>query len=360
MRFDMHCHVVGGGRDIDAADRDVYYLAEDNHHWLVRFLETMVEHELEDLGARVEGGRIRTRDYLKLVRRLLRRSTEIDAVVLLGLDAVYSPKTGERDDRRTDLLVSTRFLARATRALNAWLANHRKKAVRRKRFFCAPSVSPNRPDWEVALQEVIATPAAVAVKWIPSVLHVDPRDPRHGAFYDALAAAGLPLLCHVGPEYAFPDGIRNRALDGFRRLDRALDRGVRVIAAHCATPVLPLLDRDETRAFARFMEKANAGGEVRLWADTSALSLTTRIPYVRKIRDLIPDAWLLNGSDFPIPVGGSGHVPLVAPDMTVSEYLEIRRTPNPLDRDVRIKRAMGFPDSILENAANVLRLPASA
>ena len=35
MRFDMHCHVIGGGTDIDAADEDVYYFPEDNHHWFV-------------------------------------------------------------------------------------------------------------------------------------------------------------------------------------------------------------------------------------------------------------------------------------------------------------------------------------
>jgi hypothetical protein len=43
--------------------------------------------------------------------------------------------------------------------------------------------------------------------------------------------------------------------------------------------------------------------------------------------------------------------------ITVEEYLEIKKTQNPLDRDVKIKRAHGFSDSILENAEKVLRLP---
>jgi AcrR family transcriptional regulator len=356
MRIDMHCHLLGGGSDIDAADEDVYYFPEDNHHWLVRLLESVVEQELAELGARVEDGRIRTEDYLALVRKLLRESEEIDAVVLLGMDAVYSPETGERDDRRTDLLVSTRLLGRVVEELNAALD---AEGAAGKRFFCAPSVSPNRLDWSDALDEVVALPSAVAIKLIPSAQHVTIDDPRHGPYYEKLAATGLPLLCHVGPEYAFPDGIRNRELDGFRRLRLPLEHGARVIAAHCATPVVPILDRDETSAFHAFLEEANASGETRLFTDTSALSLTSRLPYIRGILESIPPEWMLHGTDFPIPIEGAGHLPLVAPDMTLPEYLEVRKTRNPLDRDVRLKRAMGFPDSILGNAENVLRLPAS-
>ncbi len=43
--------------------------------------------------------------------------------------------------------------------------------------------------------------------------------------------------------------------------------------------------------------------------------------------------------------------------MTLEEYERIIKMQNPLDRDVRIKRAHGFSDSILENAEKVLRLP---
>jgi hypothetical protein len=42
--------------------------------------------------------------------------------------------------------------------------------------------------------------------------------------------------------------------------------------------------------------------------------------------------------------------------MTFKEYMDILNTKNPFDLDVKIKRAHGFSDSILENPANVLRL----
>jgi len=40
----------------------------------------------------------------------------------------------------------------------------------------------------------------------------------------------------------------------------------------------------------------------------------------------------------------------------MEEYLEIKKTRNPLERDMRIKRVHGFSDSILENVEKILRL----
>ncbi|RLA99765.1 MAG: hypothetical protein DRG55_07415 [Deltaproteobacteria bacterium] len=78
------------------------------------------------------------------------------------------------------------------------------------------SVSPNRRDWEAELEYVLTQTEAVLIKWIPSVQHIDLRDERHREFYRALTAHHMPLLCHVGPEYSFPEGIRRRELDDFK------------------------------------------------------------------------------------------------------------------------------------------------
>lgn len=51
------------------------------------------------------------------------------------------------------------------------------------------------------------------------------------------------------------------------------------------------------------------------------------------------------------------HLPWVTHKMTPSKYIQIHKTKNLLDKDVRIKRAHGFADSILENTERVLRLP---
>ena len=268
---------------------------------------------------------------------------------------MFSVRTGLLKERKTDLWVSNRYLAKTVDALNARLSGEDDPERRKKRFYFGASVSPNRHDWEEELDWVLTQTDAVLLKMIPSVQHIRMMDSRHRAFFDALAAAKMPLLCHVGPEYSFPEGIRKGHLDDFRKLDLALERGVTVIAAHCATPVFPIYDKNEVREFAAYMRAANTDGVVRLLSDTSALSLSTRIPLIPQVLEFFPPEWLVHGSDFPIPIDGSAHLPVIATDVSPREYLEIRRTENVLDRDVAIKRAMGFSDSILTNAEKVLR-----
>jgi len=356
MNIDMHIHVVGSGRDIEKVDEDVFFDPSDNQEWFTRVLYWWLEKDMKRLGSDVNhDGRVSTREYLDLVYGLVMDSKEIDGVVLLALDAVFSPATGELQTKETDLWVSNRFLAREAARLNREARLEADPSKRAKRFFFGASVSPNRLDWKEELAFVVERTEAVLLKLIPSVQHVDMMDRRHREFFNAVAMSGMPMLCHVGPEYSFPEGFRNRKLDSFRRLELALAHNVTVIAAHCATPVFPLLDNDDTDQFIKFMEESNDNGSIQLLADTSALSLSTRIPLVARILDRIPPEWLVHGSDFPIPIDGWTHVPWLTHDVKLSEYLRILKTRNPLDRDVAIKRAMGFDDSALGNAGDVLR-----
>lgn len=181
-------------------------------------------------------------------------------------------------------------------------------------------------------------------------------DERHEEFYNALSAHNMPFLCHVGAEYSFPEGIWKKELDYYKNLEKALGCSVSVIAAHCATPVFPIVDKKMVKEFYSFMKDVNSSGKARLWADTSALSLSTRLPFIPEIIDTFPSEWLVHGSDFPIPIDSWPHLPLVTHDITPEEYIRICRTKNSFDRDVRIKRAHGFSSSIIENAEKVLRL----
>ncbi len=355
MTIDIHCHVVGNGKDIDNADKDVYVYAEDNQHWFTRTLWNMMEADL----IRTEGDlnrdkMISTNEYIEHIYRMLTTSSHIDGMVLLAMDAVYSQKTGQLDKERTDVWVTNRFLIEAVRKLNLRLAEEGKHG---KRFYMGASVSPNRTDWQTELQFVLDQPETVLLKLIPSTQHISLRDTRHKDYFEMLAEAGLPLLCHVGPEYSFPEGIRRKELDNFRFLEYPLSYGVTVIAAHCASPVFPLVDKNEMREFTAFMREMNSDGIVRVWADTSALSLATRLPFIQEIVESYPAEWLVHGSDFPIPIDGWVHLPLVTHDVSIAEFIRIRKAKNPLDRDVLIKRAHGFSDSILANAEKVLRLP---
>lgn len=358
MNIDMHCHVVGNGKDIRSAEHDVFFRPEDNQLLVTRVLATLVEDELRRMETDLDrDGIISTREYVEQLFRMLASSREIDAIVLLALDAVYDADTGRLDETRTDLWVTNRFLLGAIREMNDRLKRSEDARVAGKRFFLGASVSPNRRDWREELRFALEQQETVLLKLIPSAQHITLRDARHREFYETLAAARLPLLCHVGPEYSFPEGLRRRELDDFRFLDAPLECGATVIAAHCSTPVFPLADRNDTAAFAAFMHAANAGGQLRLWADTSALSLSTRLPFIPEILASFPPEWLVHGSDFPIPIDGWTHLPVLSRELTAEQLLAICTERNPLDRDVMLKRAHGFNDAILRNAERVLRLP---
>lgn len=354
MKIDTHFHVVGRGKSIDQVNDQVFFYPEDNNTLLTSVLYRLVEKYLGEAGADLDqSGTIDTDEYLTLIYRHLSTSKEIDGVVLLALDALYDPKTGEIDKTKTDLWVSNRFLARKVKDLNGQFV---REGISTKKFYWGASVSPNRKDWEEELEFVLNDPFAVLMKLIPSVQHINLRDSRHNDYYDSLARNKMPLLCHVGPEYSFPEGIREKERDDFRFLDKPLECGVTVIAAHCATPVFPI-DKNETKEFGAFMRSANSGGTIQLWGDTSAFSLMTRIPILEQILETFPPEWLVHGSDFPIPIEGWVHLPGFTHDVTWKEYKKIKNTENLLDKDIMIKRAHGFSDSIPGNAASVLRLP---
>ena len=171
----------------------------------------------------------------------------------------------------------------------------------------AASVHPYRADAVQALDAAVAD-GARAVKWLPNAMGIDPASPRCDRCYEALARHRLPLLTHGGEERA----VRGAAAHGFGnplRLRRALDHGVRVIVAHCASlgtgvdldagpdgPAVPNLD-----LFARLMDDPRY--EPLLMGDVSALTLANRFPGA--LRTVLERTdWhgrLLNGSDYPLP-----------------------------------------------------------
>lgn len=357
MKIDIHYHVLGDGTDINNADNDIYRNFEDNHIWYIRLLHNSIEDELEELGTDFDNnGIITTDEYFDLTYLIFKKSKELDGIVLLAMDAVYSPKTGARDDIKTDLYITNTYLSTMVTKLNEKLLNDPEVENKNKRFYLGASVSPNRLDWEKELNKVFKETDAVLMKWIPSTQHIHLKDKKHKEFYQALVEKNMPLLCHVGPEYSFPEGRRKKKLDNFKNLEYPLHHGVKVIAAHCAMPVFPLINKNQTKKFYKFMKSANSGGEIRLWADTSALSLMTRTLWIEKIVRTFPSDWLVHGSDFPLPFDHWPHQPWFKPEISPDEYKKIKKEKNPLDKDVLIKRAYDFSDTILENTATVLGL----
>jgi predicted TIM-barrel fold metal-dependent hydrolase len=191
---------------------------------------------------------------------------------------------------------------------------------------------------------------AKAVKWLPSSMGIDPASPRCDRFYDELRKLNLPLISHAGLERA----VVGRELQEYGnplRLRRALDAGVRVVIAHCASMGRDQdLDKgangpyvDSFSLFERLFE--NPKYDTRLYGDISAMTQINRAgpSLVRVIERTEWHPRLLNGSDYPLP----GVMPVFSVDYLVSLKLlgeaagrvfkEVRLH-NPLLFDFALKR----------------------
>jgi mannonate dehydratase len=226
-------------------------------------------------------------------------------------------------------------------------------------FEWAASVHPYRADCVDALEQA-KREGARAVKWLPAAMGMDPASPQCDRFYAALARFELPLITHAGLERAVL-GTDQQDLGNPLKLRRALDAGVRVVVAHCASMGQNRdLDQgahgpfaDSFELFARLMDEPRYAR--LLYGDLSALTQVDRAG-LTLARVLEREDWharLLNGSDYPLP----GLMPIFSVEFIVSLGLlepaaapvlsEIRKH-NPLLFDFVLKRSLRRGGKALE------------
>ena len=232
-------------------------------------------------------------------------------------------------------------------------------------FEWVASIHPYRPD-AVDRLEAAAAQGARAIKWLPAAQNIDPASKRCDAFFAALVRLRLPLVIHCGEEKAV-QSVRLIPFGNPLRLRRALDAGVRVVVAHCASiGEEEDLDRPGTRKrsfdlFARLMERPE--WKENLFGDISAVVLRNRKHEVLKTL-LAREDWhgrLLNGSDYPLP----GVLPLISlsqlarhgllPEESVADLRALRLS-NSLYFDLALKRSLNwqgksFPARVFETRA---------
>jgi len=216
-------------------------------------------------------------------------------------------------------------------------------------FEWAASIHPYRADCAEALAAAVKD-GARAVKWLPSAMNIDPASSRCDRFYVALSKSGLPLITHAGLERAVIGGD-TQDYGNPLRLRRALDAGVRVVVAHCASMGQDRdLDKgehgpytDSFLLFARMM--GDKRHEKHLFGDISAMTQSSRARYVLAavIERTDWHARLLNGSDYPLPgvmplfsVGHLASLGLISPEY--AKPLQEIRAHNPLLFDFVLKR----------------------
>ncbi len=345
--IDIHVHIGG-----PAAENEKMY------YWSKKFTNSLTFESMK-LATRLSTTQLTGSRYLSLLHTQILQSKNIDKLVLLGLDEVYSEDNQVIKDS-THLYTSNQYLAHIAQIYDCFL------------YGC--SVHPYAPD---AIERLwhCARNGAVLCKWIPSSQGIDPTHPLAVAFYKALAKLGLPLLLHVGPEEAIPTNLNkedellfNAAAGYYGKnpgdgISLAIDAGVTVIVAHCATPIGPLLDMNNSYwedVFNKLLDRVILDyADLPIYADLSALCLPGRLRYVKKIIPLVKDAphKFLFGSDYPVPIislsGGKGLEEI----LDALGWLASRALPsNDLDKNYRLLRSI-FPEETFTASTKVLRNP---
>ena len=251
--------------------------------------------------------------------------------VLLAFDGRYDRVSGKLLRSQTPMIVPNDYVY--------------EMAARHPDIFCAAcSVNPLRRDALAELERCAARGARIC-KWLPNsmqcaagsqsrnlwVIALDshlpsssahsefpgsrshcsfsPADEACDPFYGKCVELGMTLLVHVGDETSVDMiGARvDNALGNPLLLRRALQRGVRVIAAHCASEGSALDDAGvRCSCFDLLMGMmGQPQWEALLFADISALTIFKRAAKLRALLErpeLLPRC--IFGSDYPVPCLG--------------------------------------------------------
>lgn len=265
------------------------------------------------------------------------QQSRLDRVVVLALDQVHDTH-GKPQPQRTTLWVSNEWVRELADEYQSRLPPQEKGKCG---ILLGASVHPFDPDFRNRVRQVVDW-GAVLLKWLPSAQQFSLADPRVGDALQFLATAKagapLPVLLHVGSEYAIETSDeRTRSYDflswgGWDRfwnalrpaakrwrapdlkgietnLTRGLDAGAVVIFAHCGLPYFApswlerFAEHSDLKAVRSWLGRYPADGsrKGRCYADVSALITPFRYGYFPDVRKL-PRESLLVGSDFPVPV----------------------------------------------------------
>jgi predicted TIM-barrel fold metal-dependent hydrolase len=227
-------------------------------------------------------------------------------------------------------------------------------------FEWVASIHPYRADAVDALQQA-KTQGARAIKWLPQGMGIDPANAKCDTFYNACVRLNMPIVCHSGRERAVQGSNQDDANP--LKLRRALDAGVRVVLAHCASDGEDIdYDNGNKRIksfdlFLRLMEASQYKN--LLFGEISAITLMNHAWAIQPLLEHTDlHSRLLNGSDYPLPA----ILPIVSLKQLVSknllgegqvDFLKAVRLYNPIMFDFALKRLLrfegsAFPASVFE------------
>ena len=321
--IDWHVHVAGLG--YGDSGNFINQTMRENFRFRF-FLDWMnvTEEELQEHGDAL---------VVERLNQQIEQSVAVDKAVLLAIDGVVDPESGQLDRARTQIYVDNHFIANQTQKY--------------PRLLFGASVNPERPDSLDRLEQVHAR-GAVLIKWIPSIMHFDPADKKYEPFYKKMAELDLVLLTHTGAEKSFPEA--DDTLSDPRRLELALKSGVTVIAAHLATTGKSEGQDNFERLLAMFDEYPN------LYTDISSLTQVNKPGYlVRALKVAGLHERMVYGSDWPLQ-----NFPVVSPWYHVwrigpGNAWYVSGIDNQWDRDVALKKALGVPETVYGRRLGILK-----
>lgn len=319
MKIDVHAHLAGvgtGGSGCWISPRFRRRAVFRYLRWRMRITDEMMRDSVDQAWAATLAARV--------------RASELDRAVVLGFDGAYDA-AGRLDETRSQMVVPPDWVFEAC-------------GRDRDALLPGPSINPFRRDAMERLEECIER-GAVLIKWLPSAQAIDPSSPKLAGFYRRAAEARLPLLIHSGGgEQTFEE--IDRSLNDVRLLRVPLDAGVPVICAHSGAPVVLSRAPDQTPLLRSMLREYP-----HLWVDNSGMANPSRFPSLpRAADDPAMRERTLYGSDYPIPVNAVYYLRRLGARAT----LAIERERGYYDRDVRLKRALGYPDETLTRATGVL------
>jgi predicted TIM-barrel fold metal-dependent hydrolase len=318
---DMHCHVAGigaGGSGCFVSSK----LRDSLKFKIYLRAFGVSRQELEEKGDSLVADRVSVS---------LAQSKYVSKAVMLALDGVVD-KNGLLDTNRTEVYVPNEFVADAV--------------ARHTNLLFGASVNPYRKDALERL-EWAKTNGAVLVKWIPSIMEIDPNDPALVPFYQKLIELNLPLLTHSGQERSF-----SSAADEFcdpEKLRLPLSLGVKVIAAHIASTGQYHGERSSDRLAKLMREYPN------LYSEISSLTQINKHFYLKEaITRPEFKGRLIYGTDFPLI-----NTALVSPwyyclRLSPKQLVAISKTKNPWDADVLLKHDLGTPTEIFARSGQLV------
>jgi uncharacterized protein len=325
--IDMHCHVSGLGY----GDSGCFISDTLRKSCKFRFYLQAFGVSVADLKAQGDGLIVK-----KIVQRI-KESGCVDGAVILAFDGVIKAD-GTLDKEKTEVYVPNDFVLKEVRKYEC--------------LYYGASINPYRPD-ALPLLRKAAQDGAVLLKWLPSIMHIDPADKALVPFYQELVKLNLPLLCHTGNEQSFTHA-RNELADP-KRLALPLSLGVTVIAAHAATTGT----NEGQENLDRLLEMMPR--YPTLYADISSLTQINKLGYLSRIlaHQEVRDR-LVYGTDYPlISTPGLCHPWLHVFKIGIRQAFSLSRIKNTWERDLKLKQAYGVPAHVFERSATLLRIPSS-